>query len=404
MGDPPTFARTTDRCPGFWVRLVLLTIGAAQTAALAGSPQVGAITRPARSLRDKVANISRARSGAVVRKVTVRKWSDRVEVQIEGSGALVPMATVLANPPRIVIDLPSVSYHRPRRIPVNAGDVEGVRVGMIQDSPPVTRVELELARPHTYELSSSGRMATVKIGAAAHESETASGPAGPPERWTAQAASLVSEPEAQKVALLSEPQTAPALQLQTTAVPQSPGKAPAQSAQTDQQTQAAQDVVLETPKVSASLPQVATAIAPTSPVSPETVSRDWGGEETTAHQAAKGHRLGVVRNITVSRDKGAVEIHIEGDQLPHPSVTTLSNPERIVIDLADLRIRHPRSLAVNAGDVRNVDVSLYLVNPLVTRVVVNLARSHRYRLLDSGNTLTVRIEDAQIETRERSKP
>jgi hypothetical protein len=54
--------------------------------------------------------------------------------------------------------------------------------------------------------------------------------------------------------------------------------------------------------------------------------------------------------------------------------------------------------------VRNVDVSLYLVNPLVTRVVVNLARSHRYRLLESGNTLTVRIEDAQVETRERSKP
>lgn len=383
--------------------MVLLMISVAQTAALAGSPQVGAITRPARSLRDKVANISRARSGVVVRKVTVRNWSGRVEVQIEGSGPLAAMATVLADPPRIIIDLPSVSYHRPRRIPVNAGDVDGIRVGMIQDSPPVTRVELELARPHAYELSCSGRMATVKIGAAAHESELASGSVEPPERRTAQAASLVSEPAKQKVAP-SEPPTAPALQLQTTAVPQSPEMAPAQSAQTDQQTQAAQDVVLEAPKVSASLPQVAAANAPTSPVSPEAVSRDWGGEETTAHQAAKGDRPGVVRNITVSRDKGAVEIHIEGDQLPRPSVTTLSNPERIVIDLANLRIRRPRSVAVNAGDVRKVDVSLYLVNPIVTRVVVNLDRSHRYRLLDSGNTLTVRIEEAQVETRERTNP
>ncbi len=380
--------------------LVLLTIGAAQTAALADSP-VSAITWPARSLRAKVANISRAHSRAVVRKVTVRKWSDRVEVQIEGSVPLAAVATVLANPQRIVIDLSSVSYDHPRRIPVNAGDVEGIRVGMIQDSPPVTRVELELARPHKYELSCSGRMATVKIGAAAYELDTASGPVEPLERRTAQA-SLVSGPEAQQVAL-PEPQTAPALQLQSTAVPQSPQMAPAQSAQTDQQTQAVQDVVLEAPKVSVS-PRVATAIVPTSPASLETVSQDGGGEETTAHQAAKGHRPGVVRNITVSRDKGAVEIHIEGDQVLRPSVTTLSDPERIVIDLANLHIRHPRSLAVNAGDVRNVNVSLYLVNPLVTRVVVNLARPHHYRLLNSGNTLTVRIGGAQVETRERSKP
>jgi hypothetical protein len=151
----------------------------------------------------------------------------------------------------------------------------------------------------------------------------------------------------------------------------------------------------ETPKVSVSLPQVATLTAPPRPVTRDTVSRDWGGEKTSAHQAPKGNRPGVVRNITVSRDKGAVEIHIEGDQPLRPSVTTLCDPERIVIDLANLGLRHPRSIAVNTADVRNVDVSLYLVNPLVTRVVVNLARPHRYRLLDSGNTLTMRIEDAR---------
>jgi len=357
------------------VGLVLLAMGAAQTAALDGSPQIGTITPPAPSLRAKVANISRARSRVVVRKVTVRKWSDRVEVQIEGSGPLAALSTVLANPQRIIIDLPSVSYDHPRRILVNAGDVKGIRVGMIQDSPPVTRVELELARPHPYEMSFSGRMATV----------------------------LVSEPEAQKVAV-PKPQTAPALQLQTTAVPQSPEMPKAQSAQTHQQTQAAQNVLLEAPKVLVSLPQVATATVPTSPVSPDTVSRDWGGEETTAHQAAKGNRPGVVRDITVSRDKGAVEIHIEGDRLLRPSVNTLSDPERIVMDLANVRLPHHRSIAVHAGDVRNVDVSLYLVNPLVTRIVVNLARPHSYQLLDSGNALTMRIEDAQVETAERSKP
>jgi len=47
---------------------------------------------------------------------------------------------------------------------------------------------------------------------------------------------------------------------------------------------------------------------------------------------------------------------------------------------------------VHGADVHAVSASLYLVNPLVTRVVVDLVRSHPYHVQASGNSLTVRID------------
>jgi len=112
------------------------------------------------------------------------------------------------------------------------------------------------------------------------------------------------------------------------------------------------------------------------------------------HQASKEQQPAVIRNITVARDKGAVEVRIEGSQAPQFTATLRSDHKRIVIDLANTGMSHPRRVAVRRGDVQDVEGSLYLVNPLVTRVVVNLTRAHAYRLLTSGNTLTLRIENA----------
>ena len=115
-------------------------------------------------------------------------------------------------------------------------------------------------------------------------------------------------------------------------------------------------------------------------------------EGTTAHQAAKAKKPGLVRNVTVSNDKDAVEVRIEGNKPMRASAAALSNPERIIIDLPDMRWMHPRHIPVKLSEVQAVDVSLYLVNPLVTRVVVNLAHAHPYHLQADGNSLIVRIE------------
>lgn len=81
------------------------------------------------------------------------------------------------------------------------------------------------------------------------------------------------------------------------------------------------------------------------------------------------------------------------------SASTLSNPERIIIiDLADVRLKRPRRIAVNAADVHAVSAALFLVSPLVTRVVVELPRPHAYQLQPSGDALTLRIEIDEVKS------
>jgi hypothetical protein len=130
---------------------------------------------------------------------------------------------------------------------------------------------------------------------------------------------------------------------------------------------------------------------------PANTAQSSGDEETTPHQAAKAEKPGVVSSVSVSHRKDAVEVHIKGNKPLRAYTSTVSKPERIIIDLANVRLDHPHRIPVNAADVQLVSASLYLVNPLVTRVVINLARPHPYHVQASGNSLTVRIDTA-IET------
>jgi hypothetical protein len=140
------------------------------------------------------------------------------------------------------------------------------------------------------------------------------------------------------------------------------------------------------------LPRAASVTVPSDPAQASAATE----EGTTPHQAAKGNKPGVVRSVTVLRGKDAIEVHIESTMPLRASASTLSHPERIIVDLANVRLNQPRRIQVNAADVQAVDCSLYLVNPLVTRVVVNLARAHPYHLLAYGNSLIVKIETNEI--------
>jgi len=72
---------------------------------------------------------------------------------------------VLTGPDRLVIDFPNaVPGTELRNIPVNRGEVKGVRVGLFAQNPPVTRVVLDLKVPQPYQLFPSGKSLIVKIG------------------------------------------------------------------------------------------------------------------------------------------------------------------------------------------------------------------------------------------------
>jgi len=347
-------------------------------------------TQPAHALPAKVASpppLATVGPRTVLRNITILRGQTSVEIHIEASARVKPVAMVLSQPERIVVDLADVGFAGSRRFPVNTGDVDGVRVALFHADPPVTRVVVDLARPHDYRLLPAGSTvilaidtkpksaiavapAEAKVDAVA-ATNTISPPAVPP---AATAPAPASEAKLQPLPVVNTPSAgtsgaeAPA--------PTSPQPAP------DRVTQPS------VPTVSTALPQVATIPLP----APPSVARSSGEEETTPHQAAKGQKPGVVRGVTVSREKDAVEVHIEGSKPLRASASTLSNPERIIIDLANVRLSQPRRIPVRGADVQAVNVSLYLVNPLVTRVVVDLARPHPYHLQASGNSLTVRID------------
>jgi len=374
--------------------LALLLAAGAALPACAQSLLPGG-TQPARSLPAKV--VRPVRLGTVeprtmLRNVTILRGQTSVEVHIEASGKVKPVAMVLSQPDRIVVDLADVGFADSRHIAINTGDVEGVRVALFHADPPVTRVVVDLARPHDYRLLPAGSTVIVAI-------DTRQKPAiaaQPAEPKIAAPTDNVPPPAVAPVAAAPASATEAKLQPPIISPPTPPSsgvsraEAPAASSPQTPSDRVTQPSV---PTVSTALPQVATIPLPV-PVSTAPLS---GEEETTPHQAAKGQKPGVVRSVIVSREKDGVEVHIEGSKPLRASASTLSNPERIIIDLANVRLAHARRIPVHEADVQAVNVSLYLVNPLVTRVVVDLTRPHPYHVQASGNSLTVRI-DTGIET------
>ena len=376
---------------------VIALLVAAGTALPAGAQaMLPSGTQPARSLPAKVTSqpsLSTVEPRIVLRNVGVLRGKTSVEVHIESSGPVKPVAMVLSSPDRIVIDLAGVGCGGGHRLPINAGDVQDVRVALFQAGPPVTRVVVDLAHPHDYRLLSAGSTVILAI-------DTGPKPA------------IVATPAVAKLAAVAMPSSTPPAD--ATSAP------PAAEATPDHSLSTPTPEAKEPPPATTAAeapPQPPTAPAPTPPApppeptasteqppvaiidvpsAPAQVSAAEEHEETTPHQAAKGRRPGLVRSVTVSRGKEGVEVHIEANKPLRATASTLSDPERIIIDLADVRLRHPRRIPVNLADVQAVDVALYLVNPLVTRVVVNLAHAHPYHLQAYGNSLTVRIAANEV--------
>jgi hypothetical protein len=323
----------------------------------------------------------------VLRNVSILRGKTSVEVHLEASGPVKPRARMFTRPARIVVDLAGVSYDSSRCLPINAGDVEGVRMALFRVDPPVTRVVVDLGRRHQYRLLPAGSRVILAIDTSPKPAIAAQ-PAAP-KAAAGKAAKAAPPAAAPPPASKPAPAPAPASVAKLpppVAKPEAPARSPASPAPTP----AAQP---STPTVVTALPKVATITVPPKSVQVPLATEE---EETTPHQAAKGNQPGVVRNVTVLRGKDAIEVHIEGTKPLRASASTLSHPERIIVDLANVRLNRPHRIAVNAADVQAVDCSLYLVNPLVTRVVVNLAHPHPYHLLAYGNSLIVKIETNAI--------
>ena len=99
-----------------------------------------------------------------VRRVAVLKVGGATEIEIETSQRVSPSVQAVTGPDRLVVDFPeSLPGPQLRAIPVNQGEVKGVRVGLLTAKPPVTRVVLDLKSPQAYQIFPSAKSVIVKL-------------------------------------------------------------------------------------------------------------------------------------------------------------------------------------------------------------------------------------------------
>jgi hypothetical protein len=116
------------------------------------------------SVNHSSVNHSSPSHSSSVRRVHVLDGKNDVEIEVEGSGRLLPETQVLTGPDRLVVDFPNaLPGNAVRNQVVNRGEVKGVRVGLFQSSPPITRIVLDLKTAQSFQVFPYGRTVIIKV-------------------------------------------------------------------------------------------------------------------------------------------------------------------------------------------------------------------------------------------------
>ena len=182
-----------------------------------------------------------------VHSVAVVPTADGLSVEVTGSGPMNGTVQSLTRPERVVLDIAnSVPSSHAHSIKVGQGGIRGVRIGLFQSNPPVTRIVVDLASPHDFQLIGMGSKLTLspllnssaKARVAEQNKTQAVVGGNTPAIRSNEPAVEVTKPAA---ATTAAPANAPALKMV---------KATADtSGYNRSQTQPAQDVVVVEPKV-----------------------------------------------------------------------------------------------------------------------------------------------------------
>ncbi len=94
-----------------------------------------------------------ATTHAALQRLNVVRSEDGISVEFTARGPVTPRLSTLASPARVVIDLPNtVALTDQHQIAVDSDGVKGVRVGMNGQTPPSTRVVVDLDQACKFEL------------------------------------------------------------------------------------------------------------------------------------------------------------------------------------------------------------------------------------------------------------
>jgi len=102
-----------------------------------------------------------------------------------------------------------------------------------------------------------------------------------------------------------------------------------------------------------------------------------------------------VRNPSVVRAKGGMDIEIATTGPVEPKVMKLTSPDRLVVDLPNsVPAGHPAAITVNSGDIKAVRIGRFQVEPPVTRVVVDLNSPRDFEVVPSAHKVTLKLRQA----------
>src|SRR6202167_5047168 len=96
-----------------------------------------------------------------LQRVSVVRGTDEIRVVISARGAVTPKLSTADSPARLVVDLPGTAMATGQtHITVDSAGVKGVRIGTDGQTPPTTRVVVDLEHACRYELtpSADGRL------------------------------------------------------------------------------------------------------------------------------------------------------------------------------------------------------------------------------------------------------
>ncbi len=102
-----------------------------------------------------------AQTPSKLERVNVVRSTDDIRVEMSSRGTVTPKLSVLDSPARIVVDLPeTVMATGQRHIAVGTAGVKGVRIGTDGQTPPTTRIVVDLDQACTYALTpgSAGKL------------------------------------------------------------------------------------------------------------------------------------------------------------------------------------------------------------------------------------------------------
>jgi len=119
-----------------------------------------------------------AATHAALQRLNVVHGEDGISLEITARGAVTPKLSTLSSPARVVIDLPNtVTLTDQRHVEVESDGVKDVRVGMNGQTPPSTRVVVDLDKACKFELvPGADNKIVVKLHTSAVAAKTAAKP------------------------------------------------------------------------------------------------------------------------------------------------------------------------------------------------------------------------------------